>query len=341
MRSINKLIWAAALSVAAVPIAAGLPAAASGSRAATVTSPAAGPTAGRLLASGLKGTIGGVIGPDGALYVPEATLGRITRVDPRSGHTSTFADGLPPMVIPLGGAMDVAFVGKTAYALVTLVSPDLGGTSIDGIYRMDDPHHWTVVADIGKWSSEHVPTNTQIDVRTGLQYAFEPVRGGFLVSDGHHNRVLRVSLHGDVSQLIAFDDVAPTGLAVAGDRVFMAEAGALPEAVGSGKVVEFTKQGGPAHDVATGFSVMVDVERVKHHGLFALSMGDPPGPNPQPADPAQPDSGKLLRVNRNGTFSVLVDRLDRPTSVHFVGTTALVVTLNGEVWRIDEIAERD
>ena len=42
----------------------------------------------------------------------------------------------------------------------------------------------------------------------------------------------------------------------------------------------------------------------------------------------------LLRVNRNGTFSVLVDKLDRPSSLEFIGDTAFVVTLTGEVWKI-------
>src|SRR3954452_3092705 len=63
-----------------------------------------------LIVDGLEGTIGSTIGPDGALYVPESVLGQITRVDLRTGETSTFADGLPPRIGDLGGAMDVAFV---------------------------------------------------------------------------------------------------------------------------------------------------------------------------------------------------------------------------------------
>ena len=37
---------------------------------------AATPSSGRLLVGGLRGTIGGAIGPDGALYVPEAAAAR-------------------------------------------------------------------------------------------------------------------------------------------------------------------------------------------------------------------------------------------------------------------------
>src|SRR5258708_16787476 len=44
-----------------------------------------------LLASGLMGTIGSTIGPDGALYVAEGALGRITPIDPSTGKPTRFA----------------------------------------------------------------------------------------------------------------------------------------------------------------------------------------------------------------------------------------------------------
>src|SRR3989442_12630912 len=72
-----------------------------------------------LLVTGLEGAIGSTIGPDGALYVTEGAAGRITRVDPQTGEITTFASGLPKAIVGLGGAMDVAFLGKTAYVLVT------------------------------------------------------------------------------------------------------------------------------------------------------------------------------------------------------------------------------
>ena len=52
------------------------------------------PTA-HLLVAGLEGGSGSTIGPDGALYVTENAAGRITRVDPRTGATTTYASGLP------------------------------------------------------------------------------------------------------------------------------------------------------------------------------------------------------------------------------------------------------
>ncbi len=171
--------------------------------------------------------MGSTIGPDKALYVTETAAGRITRVDPKTGATTTYASGLPKSIIGLGGAMDIAFIGNTAYVLVTLVSPDVGGSDVDGIYRVDGPHSFTVVADIGQFAINH-PPHTPFDVPSGLQYALEPYRGGFLVTDGHHNRVYRVTRDGEVSELIAFGDIVPTGLAVRGKTIYMAEAAPSP-----------------------------------------------------------------------------------------------------------------
>ena len=296
-----------------------------------------------LLAHGLQGSVGATIGPDGALYVAEAgtgpgDAGRITRIDPSNGQATTFASGLPARVIPLGGAIDVAFVGSTMYVLVTAVGPDVGGTSVDGIYRLDDSG-FTVFADLGAWSVAN-PPSTPFDLSRGVQFALQPVADGFLVTDGHHNRVLHVSAAGEVTQLIQFDNIVPTGLAVAHRRVFMSEAGPVPYAPETGKVVSFRRSAPvQAHDVASGYSLITDVECGPHGALYALSQGDSPG-DVAPGSPALPDSGRLLAVNRHGGFFVLVDKLNLPTSLDFVGNTAFVTTLAGDVWKIKHVSTR-
>jgi hypothetical protein len=54
--------------------------------------------------------------------------------------------------------------------------------------------------------------------------------------------------------------------------------------------------------------------------------------------PAQPNTGSLVKVNGNGTFTVVVDGLDRPTSLEFIRNTAYVVTLGGEIWKIRRVS---
>jgi sugar lactone lactonase YvrE len=295
--------------------------------AASASPPHRGPKA-TLLVEGLEGTAGSTIGPDGALYVTEGTAGRLARVDPHTGQTKTVASGLPTVSAGFGGAVDVAFLGKTAYVLVTLVAP----SDVVGIYRVDGPESFTVVADIGKFSMEN-PPEPEFVVPTGVQYALHPYRDGFLVTDGHHNRVLRVTLDGKVTEAIAFTDIVPTGLEVSRYLVYMAEAGPVPHEPKDGKVVAFGPKASTATEVASGAPLLVDVEFGPRGRLYALSQGDFPPDAPE-GSPASPNTGALVEVNRDGSFTVIADGLDQPTSLEFIGNTAYVVTLTGEIWKI-------
>lgn len=288
---------------------------------------------GTLLMSGLEGAQGSTVGPGGDLYVTEAVAGRITRIDARTGRGTTLASGLPtgPYAGFGGGAIDVAFLGRTAYVLVTGVGPDVLGTDVVGIYRVDSPTSFTVIADIGTWSTEHPPT-TDFELPTGYQYALEPYRGGFLVTDGHHNRVLRVQLDGTITEEVAFGNIVPTGLAVRGKTVYVAEAGPVPHLPADGKVVAVGPRTQP-NTVAAGAPLLVDVEFGPGNTLYALSQGTWDGV--YPGDPALPKTGSLVRVNGNGTFTVVEKGLDRPTSLEFIGNTSYVVTLGGEVWKFN------
>jgi hypothetical protein len=313
---------------------------------ASVRRPCPDPTA-TLLVTGLdmgsQSAKGGTVGPDGALYVTEGVAGRIARIDPQTGEVTTFASGLPSAIISIGGAfiggaIDVAFIDNIAYALVTLVSPDVGGTHVDGIYRVDGPDTFTVVADIGEFNLANPPP-TPFDVPTGLQYALQTYRGGFLVSDGHLNRVLQVTLDGDIAVLNQFENIVPTGLEVRGNRVYMAEAGPVPHLPQNGKVVSFDPRSPTVTELASGAPLLVDVEFGPGNVLYALSQGIFPVGG-DPGSPALPNTGALLKVNGDGTFTVITQPLDRPTSLDFIGNRAYVVTLTGEIWKIDGVSCR-
>jgi hypothetical protein len=297
--------------------------------------PVAAPTA-TLLATGLASGSGSTVGPDGALYVTEGAAGRVSRIDPSTGDVTTFAEGLPPFIVGIGGAMDIAFIGSTAYVLVTLVGPDVGGGDIVGIYRVDGPDSFTVIADIGAFALANPPT-TDFFVPTGVQYALTAYRGGFLVTDGHHNRVMRVTLNGQVSELIAFGNIVPTGIAISGNTIYMAEAGPVPHLPENGKVVTFGPNSSSATEMASGARLLVDVEFGRGRTLYGLSQGFFLPGNPE-GSPAEPDTGALVEVNSDGTFTTLFEPLDRPTSLEVIGNTAYVVTIDGEIWKIDNVS---
>ena len=317
-RPARALLLAAVIAAVAVPAAAPAAAAPTDHTHAQRT---------RVLVSGLQGAVGSAVGPDGALYVTESAAGRVSRIDPRTGHRTTFASGLPKRVLDTGGAMDVAFLHRRAYVLVTLVGPDVGGSGVDGVYRVDGRGRATVVADIGAWSLAHPPI-PPFFVPTGVQYALEPYRGGFLVTDGHHNRLLRVALDGTVTEAAAFGNVVPTGIATVGRSVYLAQAGPVPHDPGDGRVVRVDPRTGRAVEVAAGAPLLVDVEF--HRGLYALSQGHFTPGNPE-GSPADPTTGALVRVDRDGTMTPVATGLDRPTSLEFIRDRAYVVTLGGEV----------
>lgn len=293
----------------------------------------------QVLVSGLTELQGSTVGPGGALFVTAPLSGQILRVDPVTGAVSVFASGLParnPDPFFVGsGVVDVAFLDGVAYALVTGVAEDLGGSDIVGLYRIDGPTSHTIIADIGAYSAANLPA-TEIFIPSGYQFALETFRGGFLVSDGHHNRVLRVSATGEIRQMIAFGNVAPTGLEVSGSTIYLTHAGPIPHVPADGRIVSFGADGLPATPIASGAPLLVDVEFGRGRTLFALAQGNWDGPFE--GAPALPNTGSLVRVQEDGTLTPVAQGLDRPVSMEIIGNTAYVVTLAGEIVKLGELA---
>jgi hypothetical protein len=157
------------------------------------------------------------------------------------------------------------------------------------------------------------------------------------VTDGHHNRVLRVTREGEVSQWIAFPNIVPTGMAVSGDTVYMAQAGPVPHLPADGKLVSFGPKSLTPTEVASGARLLVDVEFGRGRTLYALSQGTFPVGNPE-GSPAAPNTGALVQVNTNAAFNTIVDGLNQPTSLEFIGNTAFIVTLGGQIWTVDNVS---
>lgn len=352
MSQISRLAMALTLMIA--PFAPGAPATATGESAAprvtTLASFVDAPCADDICGSG------STVGPDGALYVTDSTAGRIQRIDPRSGKVTTYADGLPLQIAGVvgGGVADIAFRDGTAYVLVNGVSKfwtDLIGSSNapadEGIYRLDrvgsGTTRATLVADIYSWSEAHPPKNSEWFIPGGFTYAMQPYRRGFLVTDAHHNRVLRVRLDGRISAFKDFaKNVVPTGLERVGRRtVLIGEAGPVPHRPRTGRVVALQRTGGRAALLASGAPLLVDVEVGPDGRTYGLAQGDWPyeGEAGKEGFPAAPNTGFLMVANRRGQFRSVVSGLDRPVTFEFIGRTAYVVTLTGKVLRISGLAQ--
>ncbi len=169
----------------------------------------------------------------------------------------------------------------------------------------------------------------------------QPSGRDLLVTDGHHNRVLRVGRHGDIREVMTFGNVVPTGLETVGGVVLMSQAGPIPHAPSEGKVVACWPWSRTAVDIAAGASLLVDVELSRRGGLFALSQGQWDGV--AEGSPATANTGRLVRADRRGRLVPVTDGagnelvLDRPTSLELVGDTAYVVGLAGTITRISNL----
>ena len=290
--------------------------------------------------------VGSTIGPDRALYVAGGNTGEVLRIDRRDGRVSTYASGLPQKAFQgqdIGGPVDVAFAGRRAYVLVTLVSGTVFGEPFgdpdakNGLYRIERDGTNTLVADLGQWSADH-PPQPAFFVDTGVHFAMEPYRGGFLVTDAHHNRVLWVDRHGSIHEFATFENEVPAGLETTDGRVFVSQLGPIPHHPEDGKIIA-VRAGREPREVANGASMLIDVERGPRGTLYGLSQGQWDGVGE--GSRAVPDTGRLVVVGRHGDLTPVLDGrgqelvLDRPASVEFVGTTAYVVSVTGVVYRVE------
>jgi hypothetical protein len=82
--------------------------------------------------------------------------------------------------------------------------------------------------------------------------------------------------------------------------------------------------------------MIVDVEFGPDGELSAISQGELG--SLVAGAPALEKTGKLLKVSGDGSFRVLAENLDRPTSLNFVCGDAHVVTLAGQVLQFNSLA---
>lgn len=287
------------------------------------------PSAGVRIATGLAGSLGSTVGPDGALYVPESATGSVSRIDPWTGKKTVVAEGLP-MSEEGGGADDAVFAGGKLYVLVTGVEDGVG------VYVIEADGSPTLVADLGQYAMDH-PTGFPDAGPTGNPFSIDRLSDTELVvAEANHNKINKVNLvTGEISTIVAFNNVVPTGLQPGNGVIYISEIGAFPHVPETGRVLAVRETDGATTEVASGVSYIIDVEKGPQNRLYALSFGDEPTDFEGP--PATPFTGKLLLVNDDGTFSTLVDGLMMPTSVDIIGDAALVTTLEGDVWRIDDV----
>jgi hypothetical protein len=294
-------------------------------------------------------------GPDGMLYVAEGgtggtgstvgqceqvpspvgpyhgspTGGRISRVDPY-GNRTTVTDQFPSSTDALAGDVqgvaDVAFVGRTLYALVGGGSCSHGVAGHpNGIYKVSSNGSISLVADLGAYQQAHPVANPEPDdfEPDGTWYSMVVRNGAFYAVEPNHGELDRVTTGGAISRVVDISasqgHIVPTAIAEQG-VFYVGNLNTFPIVPGSSKIMQITPSG-RIRTVASGLSTVLGVAFDKRARMYALEMTTTPG------FPA-PGAGALVRF-ANGKRETLVTGLDFPSGMTFGPDGALYISING------------
>lgn len=312
-----------------------VPAAASQSRSSAVAT---------VFATGLVNPRGLTFGPDGKLYVAEggypvaptteapAGLGglcsaggngpgdyfgsptgsRISRIDAK-GHVETFVDGLPSSEADglASGVADVAFIGKTLYAILAGAGCSHGvpGTP-NGVIRVNGHGGWTMIANLSAFQQAH-PVAHPTDPITGdfepdgTWYSMIAVHGDLYAVEPNHGELDKITTSGRVSRVIDISasqgHVVPTVVAHRG-VFYVSNLGQFdPGELNTQSVYQITPHG-HIKVVATGLSKVLGIAFDRRARLYVLEASySTTDPGPEPA------TGRLIRIEPNGKQEILLD----------------------------------
>lgn len=190
-------------------------------------------------------------------------------------------------------------------------------------------------------------------------YDFEWGGDAWYVADAGRNALMRLAPGGALSMVFAFPDLVqrrddlsflsptefkgdepytldavPTGVALRGERVFVALFGGFPFIAGSGRIVSLPKTGGAgARLELDGLDAPVDIAFDANGRLLVLEMGRFDLANAA----FRPGTGRLSRVDlASGGRKVLLEGLSRPaTVVPMPGGAYVIVQSGGAILRLE------
>jgi hypothetical protein len=299
-----------------------------------------------VFASGFNNPRGLKFGPDGNLYVAEGGAGgststaglckqvvapvgpytggftaRISKVTP-DGTVSTVADHLPSNQTSkaqgslVSGIADLAFIGKTLYALTSGAgcSHGLVGTN-NAILRVNPDGSTNMVADLTAFQKKHPvdnpnPPDFEPD---GTWYSMVQVDQTFFAIEPNHGELDAISLDSHITRISDISriqgHIVPTAIATDGHNFFVGNLDTFPIKDGSSKIMKITPWG-ELTTVYIGFSDILGLAFDARGRLYVLENTTG---NPFPT----PGTGKVLRVNGKNNYTEVATGLSLPTAMTF------------------------
>jgi len=268
-------------------------------------------------------------------YVGSATGSRISRIDAK-GNVETFVDGLPSSEAEglASGVADVAFVGRTLYAILAGAGCSHGVPSIpNGVIRVNRNRSWTMIANLSAFLQAHPVANPTDPITgdfepDGTWYSMIAVHGNLYAVEPNHGELDKITTSGKVSRVIDISasqgHVVPTVVAHRG-VFYVSNLGQFtPAALNTQSVYRITRSG-HIRIVATGLSKVLGIAVDRRDRIYVLETSystTDPGP--------EQSTGRLIRIAPNGHQEVLLDAstgiLNVPSGMTFGPDGALYIS---------------
>jgi hypothetical protein len=278
--------------------------------------------------------------PGAGPYTGDFTAG-IVRID-KHGTVRTVVDGLPssqtsPMAGSLvSGVAGLAFLGGRLYAAEAGAgcSHGLDGTH-NGILRVHRNGNTREIVDLSAYLMAHRPLDTTFEdddwEPDGTWYSMVAFDHALYVTEPNHQVIERVSTHGDVTRVLDMslnslartpkEWIGPASLSVHDGDLYFGALGPFPIDVGHEQVWKLTP-GGQLSVYADGLTAVLGTtwdDRGRLYAVESMTAPDFPGPS-------QVGTGKVVRIDPDGTQTTILAGLNFPSAITFGPDGALYLS---------------
>lgn len=292
----------------------------------------------------------GVLGDDSEGYATTGNSGIVARID--NGNPVTVSTDFPSTTVSgertLGPAA-VAFLGDELYVLVDANAMNYrrDGAQPDGVYRVNEDHSVTIVADTSAWTSANPTKFKPADYNPGGEvFGMVAVGSELWVIESNNGQVMKVALNGEIERIadLSENHPLPTGVAPSPKGgVYVGFLTPAPYTDGSSKVVEVTPDG-KVSDVWTGLTMITALAVDADGTLYAAEMATGNGDSPPYIAPA---TGRVVRRTGEKTLEEVATHVNYPVAMAFGPDKALYVAApalgsidpDGYILRIDVSAK--
>jgi hypothetical protein len=279
--------------------------------------------------------------PAAGPYTGGFTAG-IVRID-KHGAVTTVVDGLPSsQTSPAAGSLvsgvaGLAFLGGRLYAAEAGAgcSHGLAGTH-NGVLRVHRNGKTRELVDLSAYLIAHRPLDDTFEhddwEPDGTWYSMVAFDHALYVTEPNHQVIERVTTDGDVTRVLDMslnalvrtptpEWIGPASLSVHDGDLYFGALGPFPIDVGHEQVWRLTPDG-QLSMYANGLTAVLGTtwdDRGRLYALESMTAADFPGPS-------QVGTGKVVRIDPDGTQTTILDGLDFPSAITLGPDGALYIS---------------